>query len=438
MTPAAIQLILFFVFLFFSAFFSASETAVLSFPRLRLQRLVDKNNIRAKTLKKLLKRPRELISTILIGNNIVNSAAASIATIFLSDFFLDFNLPKSMLVLSATITTTVFLLVFSEITPKSFAIQRPEIVALNSVFFLRFLRFIFFPLVFVLSLLAMLVDWLFSAKQKDRGMTLDDVRALSSLLKENKIFEAKHLEMISNIVEFSTRQIDQIMTHRSDIVFLHYDMSYAEVKSVVEQNGYTRYPVYKVHRDNILGIFNAFTLLRYENDKSADFKLAKLVSPALFVSEFSTLLTVLQQMQDKQNPLALVVDEYGSVKGLATIEDILEEIVGDIFDETEKPAEKIYFSDRSHNKFIVQGNITFAELREATGVKIDKGDLQIDTLAGLLLHHLGRKPKTGDEIKLQGLALRIAQMSRNRIKKILVEKVEPSSDVDTLDKKQSE
>ena len=419
------EILLFFIFLMMSAFFSASETAVLAIPKLRLQRLIDSKNPRAKILKKLLKKPQDLISTILIGNNIVNVATASLATIIVSYFLKNDNLgssESSLVVVLATAITTVFLLIFGEITPKSFAIQKPETVALFGIYILRFLHFIFYPLVIALSLMSRILSKAFNTEGSNK-MTVDDVRALSTLLQEHRVFESEHIDMIANIIEFSSKQVDEVMIHREDAIFMSKESTVSELIELVKQYKYTRIPVFDSSRDNIVGVFNSINLVNYLDklDETIDF--TEDSAEIIYVSKYSSLLFVLKQMQNHEMPFAFVVDEYGAVVGIVTAEDIVEYIVGDIVDENERKIKKVLKGKIGDSEFNVKGNITFEELHDSCGIKLDKEDVDIDTVAGIVWHKIGKKPEIGSIAEVSGYQLKVEQMVRNKIKVISIRKL---------------
>ena len=409
------EILLFFIFLLLSAFFSASETAVLAIPKLRLQRLIDNNNTRAKLLKKLMRKPQELISTILIGNNIVNVAAASLATVIVTVMLENSGISNtSYTVIIATVVTTIFLLIFGEITPKSYAIHKPENVALSGIYIMRFLNVILHPLVISFSLLTKIFT---KSKQAENinSLTLDDIRALRTVLRENRIFDASHVDMISNIIEFSSRQISEIMIHREDAVFIKKDTTVSEIIEFVKKYKFTRFPVCDGNRDNVVGVFNSINLVNYFDNLTSKIDFEKYISDVIFVSKYSSLLFVLRKMQTNEIPFAIIVDEYGAVDGIATAEDIVEEIVGDIIDENEFKVRKVLKGEIGSNEFKVNGNITFKELEELCGIKIDKDDVDIDTIAGMVWHKIGKKPEIGSIAVVSGYQLKVEQMSRNKI-----------------------
>ena len=422
------EIFLFFIFLLMSAFFSGSETAVLSIPRLRLQRLIDNKNPRAKILKKLLKKPQNLISTILIGNNIVNAAATSLATIIVGYSLERAGITDVTLVVTlSTVTAAIFLLVFGEITPKGFAISKPETVALTGIYVLNFLNFILYPFVVSLSLLSKLISRTFGTEGSNK-LTIDDVRALGTLLHEHKVFETEHIDMIGNIVEFSSKQVSELMIHREDAIFMSNNSTVAEMIEVVKKYKYTRIPIYDSSRDNIVGIFNSINLVNYLDrlDEKIDFTAE---SPEIiYVSKYSSLLYVLRQMQKHEMPFAFVVDEYGAVVGIVTAEDIVEYIVGDIVDENELKIKKVLSGVKGGNEFKVKGNITFEELEEHCGVKLDKEDVNIGTIAGIIWHKIGKKPEVGSTTSVSGYLLRVDQMTRNKIRTVTINKL-PESEV---------
>ncbi len=417
------EILLFFIFLLLSAFFSASETAVLAIPKLRLQRLIDTKNSRAKLLKKLMRKPQELISTILIGNNIANVAAASLATIIVSVLLEDVGITKvSYVVILATVVTTVFLLVFGEITPKSYAIHKPESVALTGIYVLKFLNFVLHPLVVTLSLLSKII----TKSMKSEGVneiTVDDIRALSSLLKEHRVFEKEHIDMIANIIEFSSKQVSEVMIHREDAIFISKDSTVEEIITLVKKYKFTRIPIFDDSRDNVVGVFNSINLVNYLDRMDEKIDFTEETTDILFVSKYSSLLFVLRQMQTHEMPFAFVVDEYGAVIGIVTAEDIVEYIVGDIVDENEHKINKVLKGKIGSTEFKVKGNITFDELENLCGIKIDKDDVDIDTIAGMVWHKIGKKPEIGTITEVSGYQLKVEQMARNKIKIVSIVKL---------------
>ncbi len=407
------QIGLFLLFLVLSAFFSSSETAFLSVNPYTLENLERKGSGRARLTRKMLARLSELLSTILIGNTLVNAAAASIAT----SIFVRLSSDPSQAVVLATLTTTILILVFGEITPKTIAAYRP--VRATSLFIhpVRLLYYFFYPLTWLFSLLT----GLFLPREErgrfpaSRHLSEEEIKlVISSGARGLSRFRRK---MLAGVLDLSRRPIKEIMVPRNQVRALEINSTLSEVLRIIQESGYSRYPVFSKTTDNIEGIVHAKDILPVIRSQG-EFNLGQLLRRPLFVPELASIEQVLLQMQEKAAHLALVVDEFGSFEGIVTMEDIMEEIVGDIRDEYDRQAED-WYQKVGENEYLIKGTVPIKEINETLNLGIpEKKDYT--TLAGLFLYHYGHLPLEKDSITINSLQFTVEKMSRRHLSQIRV------------------
>lgn len=401
------------MFLVLSAFFSSSETAFLSVNPYTLENLERKGSGRARLIRKMLARLSELLSTILIGNTLVNAAAASIAT----SIFVRLSSDPSQAVVLATLTTTILILVFGEITPKTIAAYRPVRVTSLFIYPVRLLYYIFYPLNCLFSLLT----GLFLPREErgrfpaSRHLNEEEIKlVISSGTRGLSRFRRK---MLAGVLDLSRRPIKEIIVPRNQVRALEINSTLSEVLRLIQESGYSRYPVFRNTIDNIEGIIHAKDVLPVMQSQT-EFNLGRLLRRPLFVPELASIEQVLLQMQEKAAHLALVVDEFGSFEGIVTLEDIMEEIVGDIRDEYDRQAED-WYQKVGENEYIIKGTVPIKEINEALNLGIpEKKDYT--TLAGLFIYHYGHLPLEKDSITINSLQFTVEKMSRRHLNQIRV------------------
>ena len=401
-------LILFFFFLLLSAFFSSSETAFIALNPHRINYLEKRGNKKAKLARKMGAKVDNLLATILIGNTLVNAAAASIATSVLVSFLPD----KNQAVLYATIVTTFLILIFSEITPKTYAAYNPVKLSLLFVQPLRFFVLVFFPLVKAFTFFFRLIFP--SSEKKDFGMTrtLNEEEIKIMLSMGTKGISPLRKKMISGILDIGSRPVKEIMIPRPQVKAIEINASLGEILSFIQLEGHSRFPVYTERLDNINGVIHAKDIIPYLAE-SKDFNIKKLLRPPLFVPESVSLERVLRMMQEITKHLVFVVDEFGNMKGIVTMEDILEEIVGEIQDEYDPAVEEL-ITQLEKNTYIVKGQTPIKELNQRLSLDLpSKGEYT--TLAGFFLTEFRSIPQKGDILNYKGHKLVVEKMLKRHI-----------------------
>lgn len=407
-------LFLFFFFLLLSAFFSSSETAFLSANPYKLEILDNKGSVPARRVKRLIRRVDKLLATILVGNTLVNTAAASLSTYIFVSLMKD----KNQAVFFATLATTFLILILSEITPKTYAAYNPVKLSLLLVQPLRFFVVLFYPLVVTFTF----ISQIFFPSKKKKGT--------SSLLNEEEIkilfgsgvkgMSSLRKRMISGVLDIGSRPVKEIMIPRLQVEALEISSGPEEILSMIRTAGFSRLPVYRSRIDNIEGLIHAKDVIA-SLAEGKDLDLRRIMRKPMFVPEFASLEKVLLQMQESTSPLAFVVDEFGNMEGIVTLEDILEEIVGEIRDEYD-PAVEDLISTAGDQTFILKGHTPVKSVNQQLNLKIpEKGDYS--TIAGFFLDGFGRIPKQGDYLIFKDLRLTIERMMKRHIQLIRVERV---------------
>jgi putative hemolysin len=401
-------LILFLFFLLLSAFFSSSETAFIAASPYKINYLSEKGNKRAGLVQQLLKNIDRLLATILIGNTLVNTAAASVATFI----FVTFIPNKNQAVLLATVTTTLLILALSEITPKTYAAYNPIRLSLLFVKPIRIFIFIFYPLVRFFTVLSRMAFPSSQKKMIGLARTFDEEEMRILLAMGVKGMSSIRKKMISGVLDIGSRPVREIMIPRPQVKALNMDSTVGEILESIQTGGYSRFPVYRNRLDNIEGVIHAKDIIPYLIDSKA-FSMSQLLRKPLFVPETATLEKVLLQMQETTNHLVFVVDEFGNMEGIVTLEDILEEIVGEIQDEYDGKAEE-WCRRVEEDVYIVKGNAPIKEVNEAMSVDLPARAVYT-TLAGFFLYEFGKIPREGDVLDFKGIRFVIDKMVRSRI-----------------------
>jgi putative hemolysin len=419
-----VELIVFLVLLLLSAFFSGSETAFFSLSR------ADVENIRKKsgdhgTFFKLLERPKRLLITILTGNTIVNIAAASLAAVFVHDVCLRTNFPQVAGLILQIAVVSFLILLFGEITPKFIALKNATVVSQNVAGTIRAFQVVLIPLVALFSWITNLVSSILGVGKKRLFITEDEIKTLVEVGQERGELEAEEKEMITSIFEFGETAIHEVMVPRIDMIAVDSDTSIDEVISIIRETGHSRIPVYRERIDNVIGILYAKDLLpqlgHHENKSLID-----LVRDAHFVPESKKIDEMLREFQKEKVHMAIVVDEYGGTAGLVTLEDILEEIVGEIQDEydTEAP-----LWERAEDGSIeVEAKISLDELNEIMEEDAFPTSEDYETLGGLIFHSTGNVPEPGVTIEYGKYLLTVEEVSNRRVGRVRISRLHPADD----------
>ena len=372
-----------------SGFFSASETAYSSLNQIRLKSRADSGDQKAAQILALSERYDSLLSTILIGNNIVNIALASIGTVFFTGLLGGASGPT---VSTAVITVTV--LIFGEITPKSMAKEMPEKFASFSAPVLHALIMVFTPVNFLFSAWKKFLSRHFHGEEND-GITDAELMTMVSEAENDGELTNHESELIRSAIEFDDVEVEEVLTPRVDVVAVADDISMQELADAFDESGYSRLPVYHETIDNIIGVVHEKDY--YQATRRGSASMDELVAPTLYTTGSTQISALLRTLREKHHHIAVVVDEYGGTEGIVTLEDILEELVGEIWDEHDEETEE--FRRQSNGSWLVSGSASVDDLWEELSIPEDR-EIDSITVSGLVQEKTGRLPKVGDHFTI--------------------------------------
>ena len=391
-----------------SAYFSATETAFNTFNKIRVKNLAEKGNKRAARALELAENYDTLISTILIGNNIVNILAASLATLYFTNLLAGGSAAQFATTISTAVMTLI-VLTFGEICPKTIAKQAPDKFVLFSTPIISALVVIFTPLSFIFKQLQNMLSKIFKSDE-DQGMTEEELISIIEEAAEEGDLDEEESTLIKSALEFNELEVGDIFTPRIDITAVRSDISKEDLAKVFTESGYSRIPIYDDDLDNIHGIvyYKDF----FSDAQSTEIPISEIVKPVMYVTKTQKINDVLKDLQEKQMHLAVVTDEYGSTAGIVTLEDILEEIVGEIWDEHDEIVEEI--KKVGECEYIVSGMANLEKLFEELDIELDE-EMDAITVNGWAMNILDRIPEEGDSFEELGLTVRVLKMDGRRI-----------------------
>ena len=418
----ALQILIVIGLLALSAFFSSSETAMMAVNKIRVRNLADAGLSSAQTLMKVLDNQPKMLSAILIGNNIVNISASSLATILVTRAFGD------MYVGVGTGILTLLVLIFGEITPKTSATLYSETMALRFAKPIYMIMQVLTPVIFIVDKLSQGVLRLLHVdpNKKQDAITEDELRTIVEVSHEEGVIESDEKKMIYNVFDFGDSVAKDIMVPRIDMTFIDVDATFSEVIEVFREVKYTRYPVYEETTDNVIGIINIKDLLLTENQKK--FCIRDYLREPLYTYEFKKTAELMVELRKTQNNIAIVLDEYGATAGLITLEDMLEEIVGEIRDEYDEDEENL-IRRIGPREYVVEAAMKLDDLNDQLGLDLESEDY--DSIGGFIIGLLDHLPEEGEEVTHKTLRFVVDKVDRNRIDKIHLyiqeEETEPES-----------
>lgn len=415
MDPVAIfQIILLFILLLLSAFFSSAETALTTSNKIRLRSMAEEGDKQAQRVLRITENSGKMLSAILIGNNLVNISASSIAT------SLAIKLWGSVGAGVATGILTILVLIFGEISPKTMATIYADKIALRYAGMIEFLMKILTPFIFIINKLSMAFLFLMRVDPNagNQSMTEEELRTIVDVSKESGVIESEEHEMINNLFDFSDAQAKEVMIPRIDMTFANVNSSYEELISIFKEDKFTRLPVFEETTDNIIGILNMKDLLLAENKDN--FSVRTIMREPYFTYEHKNTAELFIEMRKSSISIAIVLDEYGATAGLITLEDLLEEIVGEIRDEYDTDEEDL-IQHLSTTEFLVQGSANLEDLCQELDLPFVSEDY--DTIGGYLIGLFDHVPEQQEStITEEQILLRVEQMDKNRIEKIYIKK----------------
>lgn len=412
-TSDALQLVVLAVLLLFSAFFSSAETALTTVSKITMRSMADDGNKRAAMVLDVVENKKQkMISAILIGNNIVNLYASSLTTTFATRVF------GSRLVGIATGILTLMILIFGEITPKNLATYKATKLSLLYIPVIRLLITIMTPAIFLLNLVCHGMIRLLGVdpNAKSDAMTEDDLRTIVDVSHEDGVIESEEKEMIYNVFDLGDAKAKDVMVPRINVTFADVNCTYAELIEIFKEEMHTRLPIYEGTTDNVIGTINMKDILLFEDKEH--FSIRDILREAYFTYEYKNISELLVEMRSASLNIAIVLDEYGETAGLITLEDILEEIVGEIHDEYDENEEEFIQKINEH-EYIVEGFLSLDDVNDRLNLELESEDF--DSLGGFIIENLERVPEIGDEFTTEeGIRIVVEKMDKNRVEEVHV------------------
>jgi len=411
---SVLYLVLLFLCLVASAFFSSAETAFVSLPRTRVKHMVSTGVSGAERVERMMEQPERLLATVLLCNNFVNVAAAALGTVLAVTIW-----AGDLGVLIATVVVTILLLIFAEVSPKTLAMRHPERLALFYVYPMGVIMKVVYPLAAVLS-------WIGSALAGGKArvpkalVSEEEIRSMISVGREEGTVEETEAEMLHNVFDFGDRSVREVITPRPEVTWIEEGTKLAEFLAAYAESPHTRFPVYSDSIDNVVGILSIKDVLMAQANGSLNQESAidDLVRPVRFVPETKRIAQLFAEMQSQGYNMVVVVDEFGVTSGIVTMEQLVGEIVGQLGDEMMGETKDFTFIDEQTVQ--IDGSMRVEDANEELGLGLPEGDY--DTVAGFILSLLGYIPKEGEQLRYNGLKMVIIEMRGLKVEKVLVTK----------------
>lgn len=424
-TSTIIQLVVLIVLLLLSAFFSSSETALTTVSKIKLKTLADEGNKSAAKVLKVTENPGKLLSTILIGNNIVNISASALATTFTTEVF------GSKWIGISTGLLTILVLIFGEVTPKTMATQYAIKLSMIFVYPISLLMVILTPAIWLLDLITGIIFKILRIDTSTKDiMTESELRAVVNVSHEDGVIEPEEKFMISNVVDFGDALSKDIMIPRADIVCANIDSSYDELVELFRAETFSRIPIYEESKDDIIGLLYLKDLFFYsQTHDMSDFDLRSILRQPIFVYEYQKTSQIFADMKTSSITMAIVLDEYGATAGIITMEDLIEEIVGEIRDEYDED-EDDFIRNMGDNTYDVDASIKLDDLNDALHTSLSSDNY--DSIGGLVIEILDKLPNEGEVATYKNITLEVTKVVKNRIERInlTINKDDEDSDSD--------
>ena len=416
------QIIFLLILLALSAFFSSSETALTTVNKIRMRTLAEACNTKAKKVLKVTENSPKMLSAILIGNNIVNLSASSLTTSLAIKLF--GNVGAGV----ATGILTFLILIFGEVSPKTRATIKADKISLSIAGFISVLMVVLTPVIFIINKLSLGVIFLFGIRQSDakRVMTEEELRTIVDVGQEDGVIEDEERDMIHNVFDFGDAEAKEVMVPRIDMTFVHVDSTYDDLISIFREDKFTRLPVYDESTDNVIGIVNVKDLLLLKDEDKEHFSIRNIMREPYFTYEHKNTANLFLEMRESSISLAIVLDEYGVTAGLITLEDLLEEIVGEIRDEYDSD-EQDDITRINDYEYIVLGSANLEDVSDELGLHLESDDY--DTIGGYCLEKLDHLPEKNEIIITDdNILLRIEAVDKNRIEKVYIKLPKPAEE----------
>ncbi len=426
----AIQVLVLLALVGLSAFFSSAETALVTVNKIRIRNLIDEGDRRAITLSKLIEDQGKMLSAILIGNNIVNISASSLSTLMVTRWLAGTGLAAFAAGISTGVLTLT-VLVFGEITPKTCATIHSEKIALAYAPVIYGWMIAATPLIYIMNHLSMGILFLMRVNPEDRSdaYTEEEIRTIVEVSHEDGVIEPEERKMINNVFDFGDATARDVMVPKVDMSFLNVAASYHEMLELYKENKYTRYPVYEESTDNVIGMINVKDLLIYEDKEHFDSR--NIMREVLYTHEHKKTSDIMLEMKQSSTNLAIVLDEYGVTSGMVTMEDLLEEIIGDIRDEYDEDEETLV-TQINEREFVVAGAMSLDDLNDY--LELDEKGLRLESedynsIGGIIIGLLDHLPEVGEEaVTENGIRLIADSVEKNRINEVHIILPEPEQE----------
>ncbi|WP_297813230.1 hemolysin family protein [uncultured Finegoldia sp.] len=393
-----------------SAVFSSSETAITSVSKIKVRQLDQKDNKNAHLLKKLHDNMQATISTILIGNNIVNIAASSIATILFTNYFHQNG------ALVSTVVMTVFVLIFGEVLPKTIAQYKNKSISLKFARFIYILTIVFKPIVKILNLLTRMVIKTFIGDSDDNStITEEELKTLVEVGEEEGVLKNQETEIMINALELKETLAADIMTPRTSMASIDIEEAESDLREVINNITYSRIPVYEDNIDDIIGVLHIKELAHKIIANEHDFNIRDIIRPAFYAYEYIPVVELFKQMRQKNISISIIIDEYGGTSGIVTMEDILEELVGEIDDEYDNEKEVTKLNDK---EYLVDPEMRIDEVNERFDLNLSSE--KFDSIGGFVIELLDRMPKSKDEVEFENLKFIVVNVDKRKITQLMI------------------
>ncbi len=407
-----------------SGLFSSTETAFTAINRIRLKGQFEKENPKqTEDVERLLEHPSKLITAILIGNNFCNVACSALGTTIIIDVFKYIQITNLAIIMpTITVIVTILLLIFGEITPKTLALKEPERFAVFSSKFISPFLIVFSPIIYIFDIFNQFINKIFKSELQlsNKSMSIDELKLMLDISHDDGIIEDDKTKMLTNIFEFSETIVREIMTPRTDAICISDQENIQSAIELIINEGHSRIPVFEDKMDNIIGIIYAKDLLTVAKPADGSPNVRKFMREAVFIPEYKPVDDLLQQMKISKQHMAIVVDEHGGMSGIVTLEDIVEEILGEIQDEYDQD-EKKECIELSNNKYDVDAKINIRDLGEILDVAFPD-DEDYDTLGGFILSVNGSIPSKNEIISFKGLSILVKEIKKRRIIRLEITK----------------
>ncbi|MEY8337833.1 hemolysin family protein [Lachnospiraceae bacterium 62-35] len=415
-----IQFAVLVVLLGLSAFFSSAETALTTVNKMRIRTMAEAGDRQAVILTKVIENPGKMLSAILVGNNIVNLSSSALST------SLAMELWGSKAVGIATGILTLLILVFGEITPKTLSTIHSETIALKYAKSIYMLMTVATPIIILVNKMSLGVLFLLRVDpdKKQESITEDELRTIVEVSHEEGVIQSEEKKMINNVFDFGDARAKDVMVPRIDMVFIDVDATYEELLEIFRRERYTRIPVYEETTDNVIGIVNVKDLLLIDDEK--EFSIRSIMRQPLYTYEFKKIAELMVEMRETtNNNIVIVLDEYGATAGLVTLEDMLEEIVGDIRDEYDEDEEEDLIQI-GEKEYLAEGAMKLDDINDSLDLNLESEDY--DSIGGLVIGLLEHLPEKGEEVVHKNIRLVVEAVEKNRIDKIHLYLLEPDEE----------